>query len=130
VLLAHLLGGAQRSLRLLQAHFTFNALDLRLRLYVEALGRVLERLVILVVLLSGLADCDSVLRLAHEVALAFVAELLQHELLLLQELPRLVLQRDRATRASTSVEDGVRGLELTAVLLDTTPCVLLVTRHR
>ena len=59
--------------------------------------------------------------------LTLVPKLFEHQLLLFQELLSLVLQGRSATRSSASVENRIRSVQLTTVLLDTVLLLKLVT---
>ena len=88
-------------------------LNLRLWLKMEALTRVLVDLISL-----SFAHVDSRMRLAHEVVLAFVAQLFKHDLLVFDQLSSLVLQCRGASRASAPVENRIGRVQLSAVLLN------------
>ena len=99
-------------------------LNLRLGLQMEALTRVLVDLLSL-----SFAHVDPGLRLAHEVVLAFVAQLFKHDLLVFDQLSSLVLQCRSASRASAPVENRIRRVQLSAVLLNAAlivGCTLLI----
>lgn len=88
-------------------------LNLRLRLKMKALTRVLVDLLSL-----SFAHVDSGMRLAHKVVLTFVAQLFKHNLLVFYQLSSLVLQCRGTSRASAPVENRIRRVQLSAVLLN------------